>query len=72
MLADVCRRGNMPLIDLVPRFHEETMRGARLIFAHDGHWNSAGHQLAAEILLDSPLFDGWRVEKSPETTKSRS
>ncbi len=69
MIADVCRRANIPLIDLAPRFHEETMRGARLIFAHDGHWNSAGHQLAAEILLDSPLFDGLRAEKSPEPGK---
>lgn len=72
MIADVCRRANIPLIDLVPRFHEETMRGARLIFAHDRHWNAAGHQLAAEIILDSPLFDGLRAGKSPAPTRSQS
>jgi lysophospholipase L1-like esterase len=71
MLTDICERAHIPLVDLVPRFYDETRRGAQLTFAHDGHWNPTGHQLAAEIILDSPLFDGLRAETPTEPVKSQ-
>jgi hypothetical protein len=48
-----------------------TTPGAQLTFAHDGHWHPTGHQLAAEIILDSPLFDGLRAETPTEPVKSQ-
>ena len=37
---------NIPVIDLLPVFRAATKEGVRL---SDGHWNKAGHALAAEI-----------------------
>jgi lysophospholipase L1-like esterase len=65
MVVEVCRREDIPLIDLVPGFHAAAMGGIPLIFPHDAHWTSAGHQLAAEIILNSPLFAGLRAETPP-------
>jgi lysophospholipase L1-like esterase len=60
MVVDVCSRDAIPVIDLVPRFYEETARGKRLTFPTDAHWNADGHRLTAEILLASAMFDGIR------------
>ena len=38
---------NIPIVDLLPVFRAATMEGVRL---SDGHWNKAGHALAAEII----------------------
>jgi lysophospholipase L1-like esterase len=72
MITDVCQHAHIPLVDLVPRFHDETIRGTQLTFAHDGHWNSAGHRLAAEIILDSPIFEGLRAETGAVPAKPPS
>lgn len=44
---------NVPVIDLLPVFRAATMEGIRLSggpATEDGHWNKAGHALAAEII----------------------
>lgn len=56
LLRDVAAQEEIPLIDLTDRFRAEAQRGQILVFAHDDHWTAAGHQVAAQALLDSPLF----------------
>lgn len=56
LLADVCAREDLLLIDLTPYFAERARQGARLIHPSDGHWTPAGHRLAAEILARSEIF----------------
>jgi lysophospholipase L1-like esterase len=58
MLRDVAERESIPLIDLTETFRAEAQRGQVLIFPHDEHWTSAGHELAAQALLGAPLFTG--------------
>ena len=45
------------VIDMQPRFitrhHQD---GSRFEFANDGHWNSLGHQEAAEAIVSSHMF----------------
>ena len=60
MIEVVARDQALPLIDLTPRFYAGTRQGAELVYRHDEHWNMAGHRLAAEVLLASPLFAGLR------------
>jgi len=35
---------------------EQTQSGRQLVYAIDAHWTPAGHQVAAEYLLGSVLF----------------
>ena len=39
-------------LDLLPGFRAEAEQGHMLYFAADGHWNQAGHQLAARLIDD--------------------
>ncbi len=60
LLEDVAEAEDIPLIDLLPGFRSRTSAGERLDFVSDAHWSPAGHRAAAEVLLASPLFEGWR------------
>jgi len=60
MVEDIARRDGMPLIDLSPAFRQRTQAGERLIYAVDAHWTPAGHRLAADVLLASPIFAPFR------------
>ena len=54
-IAEARRRG-FEAIDLDPAFfarHRQT--GARFEYPNDGHWNSAGHEVAADAILASLL-----------------
>ena len=57
MIGDVAARQGIPLVDLSGPFHEQAQRGRQLTFTHDEHWTPAGHEVAAQALLSSPLFE---------------
>lgn len=42
----------MSYIDLLPIFKEKAANGEQLYFKYDGHWNEAGHLLAAVSIRD--------------------
>lgn len=56
MVRDVAAREGIPLVDLSPAFNAAAQRGRALVYARDDHWTPAGHELAADVLLTSPLF----------------
>ncbi|MBX3023595.1 SGNH/GDSL hydrolase family protein [bacterium] len=56
MVDDIARREGIAMLDLSQPFRERTAAGERLIYAVDAHWTSAGHRLAADVLLASPIF----------------
>ena len=43
-------RKTVPFLDLTPAFRVSSKTGARLNFARDGHWNPAGHRVAADAI----------------------
>lgn len=56
MVDDVAAREHIPLIDLSPSFRQQAMTGSELVYPIDAHWTPAGHRLAADTLLASPVF----------------
>jgi lysophospholipase L1-like esterase len=56
MVDDIVRREGIPLLDLAPPFRQHAKAGERLIYAIDAHWTPAGHRLAADVVLASPIF----------------
>ena len=58
LLREVAAHEGVPLVDLAGPFNAAAHAGRAVIYAHDEHWTPAGHALAAEVLLDSPLFVG--------------
>ena len=56
MIDDIARRAGITAIDLAPAFREQTQSGRQLVYPIDAHWTPAGHQVAAEYLLESRLF----------------
>src|SRR4030095_6911659 len=57
MVEDITGREGIPLIDLARPFQTRAQAGQRLTFPIDAHWTPAGHALAAEVLLASPIFN---------------
>jgi hypothetical protein len=62
-LARISTRHDIPLHNLSAAFHKcSGMTNERYYFRNDGHWNAAGHRLAARVtfnwLLTNP--DLWR------------
>lgn len=57
-VADICRRGGIPYLDLTPDFRDAIEAGrAPLFFPIDGHWTPEGHRLAGESLADYVIRD---------------
>jgi hypothetical protein len=52
LLTEFFAREALSYVDLLPEFVKDGSRQA-LYFAHDGHWNVAGHALAARWLADA-------------------
>ncbi|NJL96109.1 MAG: hypothetical protein HC915_21455, partial [Anaerolineae bacterium] len=40
-------------IDLTPAFQEAALRGERLFYKYDTHWNQAGHDLAGQVVAEA-------------------
>jgi hypothetical protein len=49
-LAAFCGEHGIPFLALEPHFRDQTRAGERLHWTYDGHWNSAGNDLAARLL----------------------
>jgi hypothetical protein len=52
-LVDFLRTSSVTYVELRSRFNDEARRGRVNYYPVDGHWNSEGNSLAAEILSDS-------------------
>jgi hypothetical protein len=50
-LAAICQAEGIPFVDPSERFREAAKQGP-LFYAHDTHWNAAGHLLAGEVLTE--------------------
>lgn len=46
----ICSDESIAFLDPAPQFREEAKKGQRLYWKYDGHWNRAGHELAAQAL----------------------
>jgi lysophospholipase L1-like esterase len=60
-LAVFCAREQIPLIDLLPAMRSHPDR--RLYYEQDGHWNAAGHDVAARAISEKikvwlPVIEG--------------
>ncbi len=51
-LEEACMENNIPYLNLLPSFESSAKQGEQLYFNIDGHWNSNGHRLAAELIYD--------------------
>lgn len=53
VMKGIGERLNIPVIDLLPAFRQWTAEGkAPLYLEWDGHWNAAGHALAASVVAE--------------------
>lgn len=59
-LGEVLDERGVEYIDLIPGFRSDySVTGNGLFWPGDGHWNSAGHTLAAELILERTTKLGW-------------
>ncbi len=49
----------IPTLDTFDAFRESLHRGEDLHLPDDGHWNTLGHRLAAQLILKDPRVAGW-------------
>jgi len=49
-VAADCAAQDILCLDLLPVLRERAARGEQLYFREDGHWNAAGHRVAAEAI----------------------
>lgn len=57
-LQSFCEAHDIPYLNLLPGFRERALQGRMLYFPEDGHWNSAGHDLAAGLIYDHLTHEG--------------
>jgi hypothetical protein len=58
-MGEIATRLQIPVIDLLPVFRQRMAESdASLYVEWDGHWNSAGHRLAAEAVAEGLLRTG--------------
>jgi GDSL-like lipase/acylhydrolase family protein len=58
LMAEWGARAAVEVIDLAPDFRAAYAKGASLYLVDDGHWNRAGHALAAEIVARELVRQG--------------
>jgi hypothetical protein len=51
-LIAAMKQREIPYLDLDLRFNDETRHGIENYIPEDGHWNSRGHRLAAELIYE--------------------
>jgi len=51
-LQDFCVKHGIYYVNLLPSFQEKAVDGEMLYYPADGHWNVAGHDLAATIIFN--------------------
>lgn len=51
-LGEACKRNKIAYLNLLPGFKRSAAQGKQLYFNIDGHWNSDGHKLAAELIYE--------------------
>ena len=51
-LGETCQKNEIAYLNLLPRFKLSATQGEQLYFNIDGHWNSDGHKLAAELIFE--------------------
>jgi hypothetical protein len=51
-IKKVCEKNNISALDLLPEFKSHAELGEELYFDYDPHWNSHGHELAANLVRD--------------------
>ena len=71
MVDAIAREAQIPLIDLTAPFRARTSAGESLVFRVDAHWTPAGHRLAADVLLASPVAQALRSAEA-STVDDRS
>lgn len=52
LMLDFCAAERLRCLDLTPAFRQHAAQGEQLYFRIDGHWNAAGHALAANLIYD--------------------
>lgn len=50
-MLEFCEANDLVCVDLLPDFRERAADGEQLYFRTDGHWNEAGHALAADLIF---------------------
>ena len=55
ILVEFSKENNIPVLDLFPEFRKHTESGEYLYFYNDGHLNSNGHKLAAELIYEKVI-----------------
>jgi hypothetical protein len=59
-IEQLSRGLDIPLIESSSLFHEaQQSQGASLTLPRDGHWNANGHRLAARIIYEFLVAQGW-------------
>jgi hypothetical protein len=66
-MHSLCTRGGIAHIDLLPRFSQSAIHPH---FRRDGHWNTEGHRLAAEIIYDELLKASFDPELAFKTVEA--
>jgi lysophospholipase L1-like esterase len=57
-LAALCRELDVAYLNLLPGFRSGAQDKRMLYFPSDGHWNEAGHELAAQLIYEFLLDEG--------------
>lgn len=56
MIDDITRREDIPLVDLVAPLSAEARAGRTMTYPIDAHWTPEAHQVVAEAMLASAIF----------------
>ncbi|MCC7354643.1 MAG: hypothetical protein IT330_12925 [Anaerolineae bacterium] len=63
LMLDFCAAQGLRCLDLTPAFRQHAAAGEQLYFRNDGHWNVAGHALAANLIYDYLSSQGLLPQK---------